>query len=71
MLRILVFVLVGILLIQCWMNVAYNYDWIGTTVRKVLFPDHPTSTLYPIISSNVPFADRIGVFTRTPKMKQT
>jgi hypothetical protein len=66
--------LIGLLLllvaIHAFMSLRYNYDWIGANVRKFLVrkEDLSVTELYPI--PTVPYMDRMGQYTRTPKMKE-
>lgn len=56
--------------IHAFLSLRYNYDWIGTNIRKALLPtrDLSVTDLYPI--PTVPYMDRIGLYTRVPKMKE-
>jgi hypothetical protein len=56
--------------IHGFLSLKYNYDWIGTNVRKMFVPisDRSVTDLYPIPA--VPYMDRFESYTRVPKMKE-
>jgi bacteriorhodopsin len=66
----LVALLLGFVALHAFMSMRYNYDWIGTTVKKMLLPVRERSVvdLYPIPTA--PYMDRMGSYTRIPKMKE-
>lgn len=60
-----------IVLLHMFMSVRYGYDWIGATVRRVMFRRHPegasVTDMVPIPAT--PYLDRFGEFTKIPRMK--
>ena len=67
----LVLLLFGLVILHAFLSLKYNYDWIGVTTKKWLMPRRATTSvtdLYPIPAT--PYMDRIGSFTRVPKMKE-
>jgi hypothetical protein len=66
----LIALLLGLVALHAFMSLRYNYDWIGTTVKKWLLPRGELSVtdLYPIPATN--YMDRFETYTRIPKMKE-
>jgi len=67
----LIVVLLLVVAIHAFLSLKYNYDWIGTNVKKWVARntrDLSVTELYPI--PTVPYMDRIGSYTRIPKMKE-
>ena len=62
---------VFIILLQLYMSLRYQYDWMGGAVRKATHRPHwqgqSVTDLLPIPA--VPYMDRIGEWTKVPRMK--
>ena len=64
----IILVLLTFVAIHAFLSLRYNYDWIGSNVKKLLPRQESVTELYPIPAA--PFVDRMGVYTRIPKMKE-
>ena len=64
-------VLCLVVLLQVYMSLRYNYDWLGGTIRKAMHRQHPEGRSvtddYPIPA--IPYLDRFGDYTKVPRMK--
>lgn len=68
---LILFALLGMVLLHMYMSIGYGYDWIGSTVRKMMHRRHregaSVTELYPIPAT--PYLDRFGEWTKVPRMK--
>jgi hypothetical protein len=67
----LILLLLMAVAIHAFLSLRYNYDWIGSNVRKFVGTragSDSVTELYDIPA--VPYMDRFESFTRIPKMKE-
>lgn len=67
----LIGLLLGLVALHAFLSLRYNYDWIGSNVRKWLVPlsgELSVTDIYPIPEAT--YMDRFGTHTRIPKMKE-
>ena len=66
---LLLLLLTGVAL-HAFLSLKYNYDWIGSNIKKLVIPvrERSVTDLYPIPAA--PYMDRFESYTHIPKMKE-